>query len=175
MPVTYESIATNTLSNDATSITFTGISQNYTDLIVVARMSGYYGSATYIECGIQVGNGGIDTGNNYSSTIIYTDSPYSAGRTNQNYVAYYCVGTPSNDTQRSTVTFNLNNYSNATTFKPILIKDTNMQQTNAVNNNTVTIGTWRSTSAINQVRISNQNGTNLYSGTTITLYGILAA
>jgi hypothetical protein len=175
MPATYEPIATSTMSSDATSITFTGISQSYTDLVVVAKMSGYYVAPTYIEMGIQVGNGSIDTGNNYNSALNYTDSPFSASRTNTNYVAWYGVGTPTNDTQRSTVIINLNDYSNTTTFKPVLLKVSSVQQLNSVNFTGYTIGCWGSTSAINQIRISNQNGTNLYSGTTVSLYGIKAA
>ena len=174
MLATYEPIATTTLGSDASSITFTNISQSYTDLVVVANISGYYAAPTWIECGIKVGNSSIDTGANYSGRTNFTDPPYTTFRTS-NYILYYTVATPTNETSRSTVVINLQNYSNTTTFKPILLKYSAMQNTSDVNNVGYTIGTWRSTSAINQVRLSNENGTNFYSGTTVSLYGIKAA
>jgi hypothetical protein len=61
------------------------------------------------------------------------------------------------------------NYSNTTTNKTILIRS------NEPNNYVVAIvGLWRSTSAIDQVRIYGDQG-NLATGTSVTLYGIKAA
>ena len=63
---TYSSLATNTLSTSATSITFSSISQSYTDLVAV--FSGNITTATRVGLNIQVGNGTVDTGSNYSVT-----------------------------------------------------------------------------------------------------------
>ena len=64
----------------------------------------------------------------------------------------------------------INNYSNATTYKTVLWRD---------NSNTYVAaqaGLWRSTSAITSITLStNSSATNFASGSTFSLYGILAA
>lgn len=175
MPATYEPIATNTLGSNASSITFSNIPQTYTDLIVVANLGGYYGGTTWIECGIQVGNGSIDTGNNYSATQIIADGTGTASRSNAGYVFFWAAAHASDEGYYPPMIAHINNYTNTTTFKPILNRFTALNQTGSVNTSGATVGTWRSTSAINTVRISNQNGTNFYAGSSVTLYGIKAA
>lgn len=172
---TYEPIATNTLGSDASSITFSNIPQTYTDLVVVANLGGYYASTTWIDCGIQVGNGSIDTGNNYSSTQIISDGNGSLRRTNAAYVLFWVAAAPTDNNYYPTMIAHINNYTNVDTWKPILNRYTALNPSGTVNTSGITVGTWRSTSAINTVRISNQNGTNFYAGSSVTLYGIKAA
>jgi hypothetical protein len=62
------------------SITFTGISQAYTDLVIV----GNWGQSVDGEnCLFRVGNGSVDTASNYSATALAGDgTTASSGRTN---------------------------------------------------------------------------------------------
>jgi len=172
---TYEPIATNTLESNASSITFSSIPQTYTDLIVVANLGGYYTGTTWIDCGIQVGNGSIDTGANYSSIQILADGTGTLARSNATYVLYWVAAAASDDGYYPPMIAHINNYSNTTTWKPILNRFTALNPAGSVNTSGATVGAWRSTSAINTVRISNQNGTNFYAGSSVTLYGIKAA
>lgn len=174
MASTYVPIATTTLGSDATSITLSSISQSYTDLILIANISGYYASATYIECGIQVGNGSIDTGNNYSNTMVDSDTP-SSRQSNYNYARFWASALPTSNGTYNPVIIHFQDYSNTTTFKTILTRHNAIQATNDVTTVGASASLWRSTSAINTISISNKNGTNLYAGTTITIYGIKAA
>jgi hypothetical protein len=175
MPGTYEPISTTTLGSDTSSITLSSIPQTYTDLILVANISGYWTSATYIECGLQVGNGSIDTATNYSSTMLDADSQNSSRQSNYEYVRFWASGIATNNGTYNPTVIHLNNYSNTTTYKSFLITYNSQQSVNTVNTLGAVSGLWRSTSAINTVRIVNKNGTNLYSGSTITLYGIKVA
>ena len=166
MASTYEPIATTTLSSAASSITFTGISQSYTDLILI-----FNGDLTSITgAGIRVGNGSIDTGTNYSYTFIWGNGS-SAGAscaTNQSLMRwdYYAAG---NGSQRNAI-FHLQNYSNTTTYKNILSR-TAIPSTETL----ASVGLWRSNSAINQVSLVLEGATTYVSGSTATLYGIKAA
>jgi hypothetical protein len=67
MATTYEPIATNTLSSAVASVTFSSISSAYTDLVLVVNGT----SASAGDFSLQVGNGSIDTGTNYSMTALY--------------------------------------------------------------------------------------------------------
>jgi hypothetical protein len=62
-----------------------------------------------------------------------------------------------------------NNYSNATTYKTILSRGNN-----ASSSVTAYSALWRSTSAINEIKVFTLSG-NLRAGSTFTLYGIAAA
>jgi len=165
---TYEPLATSTLGSATPSITFTNISQSYTDLVCV-----FNGSSSVISnINIQVGNGSIDTGTNYSSTVISGKSngvAYSASsvyaNNNQANIDYWATGA----SQRRSYEINIQNYSNTTTYKSILSRGS-LPDTEV----TLICATWRSTSAINQVKIFSYSG-NLETGSTFTLYGIAAA
>ena len=64
---TYVPIESKTLGSAANNITFTSIPQTYTDLVLV-----FNGDLTSITgCSVRVGNGSIDTGNNYSLTRMW--------------------------------------------------------------------------------------------------------
>ena len=172
MPATYEPIATTTLGSTAADITFTGISQSYTDLVVIVSARSTYASAE-VAGFLRVGNGSIDTGTNYSSTrLLGTGSAASSARaTSVTRVAWDAI--PANTSASGTfctTVISINNYSNATTYKTFLIRS------NEANYYTeATVGLWRNTAAINQVRILGDGSADLAIGTVITLYGIKAA
>jgi hypothetical protein len=74
-------------------------------------------------------------------------------------------------TNTSTTIIQIQNYSNTTTYKTWLSRGNN-----AATGVDAIVGLWRSTSAIDQVRISATNATrNLAAGTVITLFGIASA
>ncbi len=174
MPATYEPLATTTLSTATASVTFSSISGSYTDLIIAGQIKGSQNS----YANLQVGNGSIDTGNNYSVTTL--TSRYNAGNTEPGTERYssasaiYITGS----TWYSSVNFgtfkiNLQNYSNTNTYKTVITAMDSFENANycGVNRN---VGLWRSTNAINILTISAGVG-NLASGSTFTLYGIKAA
>ena len=164
MASTYVPIATTTLGSAAASYTFTSISSAYTDLRVVISTATTKGSQSGF--GIQVGNASIDTGSNYSVTRLGGNGSvaYSERTSNQTSVAMAMQPTLSN------FFIDFQNYSNTTTYKTFLITDDNAS-VYAIR----AVGLWRSTSAINQVKIFDTDGYNLIAGSTLTLYGIKAA
>ena len=164
---TYTPIATTTLVSAQASVTFSSISGSYTDLVLISNT----GIASGVDKGIYmtVGNGSVDTGNNYSNTFFYSDgsgSNYTSTRTDINYANTMRT---SNSLIASGVV-HLMNYSNTTTYKTIFTKGNN---TNGIL--VALINLWRSTSAINIITMVSEDGSNFLAGSTFTLYGIAAA
>lgn len=167
---TYDCIATTTVSNSTTNaIDFTGISANYTDLVIVGSF--FTGSSSL---GVRVGNGSFDTGNNYSNTVLGGDSsgPFSNRGANNSLVD---VGNGYAD-QGAIIVLNFQNYSNTTTNKTFLGRWTGKWSVGGTYVN-ASVNLWRSTSAINQIRLYNYAGSTVYftSGSVFSLYGIAAA
>lgn len=168
MPSTYEPIATTTLSSTASSYTFTSIPSTYTDLILVASAANTSGSHDSIL--IQVGNGSIDTGNNYSRTRILWNgsSRSSASRSSAPNIDYDSMP-PSSTNSYCVSVIQFQNYANTNVYKSLLIRNSNDQDYSVAS-----IALWRSTSAINQIKIAG-SATSFSIGTTFTLYGIKVA
>lgn len=162
---TYTPIATTTLGSAASSYTFSSISGSYTDLILIANLTA---SGTNFD--IQVGNGSADTGSNYSSTRIYGNGSSALSDRQSNNT----TGVTGNNADSSSVPVqfisHFQNYSNITTNKTVLTRyDRSDGLAMAV------VGLWRSTSAINTIKIHSTNGSTFSSGSTFTLYGIASA
>lgn len=157
MPATHEYIATTTLSSSVSTITFSSISGNYTDLVVIFR-----GVESTNDYNLLRFNG--DTGSNYSHTEFYGDgTSVTSGHASNRTTMYFGRG----QTSPNNKVLNIMNYSNTTTFKTTIHR-----------NNSDSVGAfanvWRSTSAITSIEFSRGGGT-YDSGTTITIYGIKAA
>lgn len=155
---TYTPIATTTLGSAAASYTFSSIPSAYTDLRLIVA-----GTLTSLEdIGIQF-NG--DTGTNYSITnLIGNGSSASSGRMSNASVMY--LG--SLDSNQSVSTFDFMNYSNTTTYK------TGLNRSSAASWAVFAkVGLWRSTAAINSIKVMPVN--SFAAGTTLTLHGIAAA
>lgn len=164
MPATYDCIATTTLGSNQTDITFSSISSNYTDLILVVNAGQVTADNFYA---IQVGNGSIDTGSNYSDTALNGNGSTASSYRNTSSTRALVAG--SNDSAvKDNIIVHFQNYSNTTTNKTILSR-ANITAYRVV----ATVSLWRSTSAINTIKI--YGGANLLSGSTATLYGIKAA
>lgn len=169
MPTTYEPIATTTISTSTSSFSFTGISSGYTDLILVC--SNVTGSVAGTTLYIRFNN---DTGSNYSHIEMYgngttTTSTYLSTPTVIPISYYNTIGT----TQTGQIVIaNIMNYSNSTTYKSVIARENNATDGSYPGTGLI-VGTWRSTSAINRIDLSN-NGYNITGGI-FTLYGIKAA
>lgn len=167
---TYTPLATNTLGSSATSITFSSISTSYTDLVAV--FSGSITTATRVGLNIQVGNGTVDTGSNYSITWLSGNGTTAYSGKDTSSGAILSGGIISNTISFSTVNFL--NYSNTLTYKTTLVKSGNLGST-AQQDVATWVGQWRSTSAINTIKFYPDAGASFSAGTMITLYGIAAA
>lgn len=157
---TYVPLATQTLGSAQSSVTFSSIPQGYTDLVLVVNGSQSNDVVSYL----QVGNGSLDTGTNYSTTFMFGDgSSVTSGRVTSDG-AIYLGGM---GTTGGVSIYNLMNYSNTTTNKTVIGR---MNGTNATQ---ARVGLWRSTAAINILRYYVLTGT-FNAGTTFSLYGIAA-
>jgi hypothetical protein len=166
---TYVALETQTLTSTAASVTFSSISQAYTDLVLVAqnRMNGSQANLL-----IRVGNGSIDTGSNYSETYLSGNgTSASSGRdSNATYIFFTNASYPqTTDSSKNFSIHNFQNYSNTTTNKTVLSRSSNA----AIGTDAV-VGLWRSTSAINTIRIFPSNN-SFEIGSTFTLYGIASS
>jgi hypothetical protein len=156
----YTPITSQTLSSAAASVTFSSIAQGYTDLVLV-----FNGAITtgLDAIGIRANN---DTGNNYSRTVLSGDGS-SASSFNEANVSSMQIGLMG--TENSNTIFQIQNYSNATTYKTFL------SRANSPSNRVrACVGLWRSTVAINRLDFIAPTSTFI-SGSTFTLYGIKAA
>ena len=163
---TYEPIATTTISGNSTaSFTFSSIPATYTDLVLIANWTQYTG--TLRELAIQL-NG--DTGTNYSITEVYGNGTSALSYRRSNY-AYLdiAIQTPS-VTSLNTNVVNFMNYANTTTYKTVLSR-----HSAAGAEAEALVGLWRSTAAINSIKLVFEGAVNFGDGSTFTLYGILAA
>jgi hypothetical protein len=161
VPVTYDSIATQTLGSAAAVVSFTSIPQTFTDLVLIAvvRNSG------------SLNNGQIyfnnDTSALYSGTYLQGNgSSASSSRVTGQSV---CFTPEISTTDWTVITANIMNYSNTTTFKSTIIRGGTASDRTAL-----WIDLYRSTNAISRVDFATFGG-NLTAGSTVTLYGIKAA
>lgn len=162
MASTYDVIASYTLTSPATSYTFSSIPTTYTDLVLILSGTATGGSSVLL----QVGNGSIDTGTNYSRTGMQGNgsaaSSYRGSNESQITVNWFT-------TAQGNATFHFKSYANTSTYKTILHSGGwSDVSTHAA------VGLWRSTSAINTIKIGSYSY-NMNAGTTITIYGIKAA
>jgi len=119
---TYTPIASQTLSSAAASVTFSGIPQTYTDLVVVLSVRGTTASN---DIDVQ-GQFNSDTGSNYSWTRIYgTGSTAGSQRGTSQTVLRIGNMAGSGYTAYSPMILNIQNYSNTTTYKTMLGRPNN--------------------------------------------------
>lgn len=164
MTATYDCIATTTLSSAQASVTLSSIPNTYTDLVAVCN----FGVNTSVNSWIRL-NG--DTGSNYSCSTMYGNgtSAISTRRTNNSDgIILDLIGTVGGSSRDSSTIIHLQNYTNTTTNKTVLIRSSRTTETVAI------AGLWRNTSAINSVTFRTTASETFNSGATFTLYGIKA-
>jgi hypothetical protein len=164
---TYVALDKVTVGTATSTITFSSIPQGYTDLVLV--MNGNTDAATTTK--LNVGNGTIDTGANYSWTVLSgtggAANSYRESSVNFTQNERYANWDASNN---ANTIISLQNYSNATTNKTWLTRGNN-----AAAGVDAIVGMWRNTSAINIIRVSCTNAGRTFSvGSTFSLYGIKA-
>lgn len=170
MPVTYEPIASTTLTTATASVTFSSIPSNFTDLVLVCQIRNTAaGTQTYPWIRF---NG--DTGSNYSFTRMHGNEANQAvsGRASNQSRFDFCEapGAGSTSNYFAPIVLQVQNYANTITHKTTLVRFQN--QGGAIQVGAL-VGLWRSTAAITSILVNGD--TNLESGTTLTIYGIRAA
>lgn len=163
---TYTPLATNTLSSNQATITFSSISGSYTDLILIVSANQTPAFNTqYIRF-----NG--DSGSNYSYTILSGNGSSLVSAKSSSQDAWYSgyFGVPPT-TNFGTEIYNFQNYANTTTYK------TGLSRTGRGGGGTDAMASlWRNTAAITSITYGiSGNSAFLTSGSTFTLYGIAAA
>jgi hypothetical protein len=162
---TYTPIATQTLTSAQSSVTFSSISGAYTDLVLVCN-SGQVTADTSTNFRVGASNT-IDTGSNYADTGLNGNGSTANSYRNLSNSRMIIAGSNSSDISDNFI-LQIQNYSNTTTYKTVLSR-ANVPGYRVV----ATVSLWRNTAAINTIQI--YGGSNLLSGSTFTLYGILAA
>lgn len=168
MPATYEPIATTTLGTEAANITFSSISSAYTDLRLV--FVGIKPATGNTSAQVQLNS---DTGANYSWTNMNgngTTAASSKGTSDSSIPLVLFSAITTTNPQMGTM--DLMSYSGST-YKTVLVNEASDKNGSGVVARTV--GLWRSTSAINSIKIYDGSSRNFGIGTTATLYGILKA
>ena len=164
MPLTYDKIATSTLGSAASTVTFSSISSAYTDLVLVAYMKPISGGNN--NALLRFNN---DSGSNYSATYLAGDGSAASSTRGTNDTGLFVSYGNANGSNEPIFKFNIQNYSNSTTFKTTLNRnDAAGGWTSAI------VGLWRNTAAITRLDIVTTS-TNIEVGSTFTLYGIKAA
>lgn len=162
MPLTYEPIATTTLSTAASSITFSSIPTTYTDLRVVFTGTG----TTSVGIKARFNN---DSGTNYSYVEMLGNGG-SAFSGRQGDLNYFALDTQTNLSTTIPTIKTLDVFSYAgSNYKTTLVYQSNNLNTSG--NIIAMAHLWRSTSAINEISLLVFSST-IAAGSTATLYGI---
>lgn len=175
MASTYEKIATTTLGSAVASVSFTSISGTYTDLVIIANVQGQSNG-----CNMQIWFNGDGSSTNYSNTVLYsTGSVAASGRTSNQAKINFGTngGMPfANANQFGINIYNIQNYSNTTTYKTLLgtSRSPSGGYTGAVEFD-LAVGMWRNTAAITSINIGVDNSKTMQIGSSFTIYGIKAA
>ena len=164
MAKTYEPISTQTLTNATTNtVTFSSIPQTYTDLVLVVMTKS---SSTVTYGRIRFNS---DTASNYSRTYVLGNGTSAISAREANTTSFDLFDLASSGNTFGVNISHIMNYSNTTTNKNILNRDS--VSSIAVN---LQMGWYRSTAAITTISVFT-NANFFANGSTFTLYGIKAA
>jgi hypothetical protein len=168
MPNTYVALDQVTVGTAVSTVTFSSINQNYTDLVLVVSAAA---SSFANDLAIRIGNGSVDSGSNYSNTILTGNgsSAQSVRNTNQTSIFPGYYAGPTTTLGNSNQIIHFMNYANTTTNKTILSRSN--VASGGVDAN---VNLWRSTVAINTIELR-IIGNNIAAGSTFSLYGIANA
>jgi hypothetical protein len=169
---TYETIATTSLTSSQSQIVFSSIPATYTDLVIY--LVPISDGNNYIA--VQFNSDTSSGGSNYSRIAWSSNGSSVAADQRSNRYAIEIDVNESLGTTGSNTTNQIHifNYANTSTFKAIHAKNSGSERNTGGWGVGHGSGTWRSTDAINSVRLS-LNAGNFTSGTRATLYGIKAA
>ena len=173
MPLTYEPIATSTVTGSTVaSVTFSSIPSTYTDLVLVIQARG-----TFAQDGIDITfifNGDNSTSKYSHNWLTGNGTTASAGKLTNYSIGYFSSIPAANNTSGvfSANVHHIMSYANTTTFKTVF------NRVSAPSNfAAASTGMWRSTDAIGSIQLQVSNGSQGYyvTGSTLTLYGVKAA
>lgn len=163
MPATYDAIATTTLNSNQSSVTFSSISQNYTDLLLVGN-TGMNTTNGFAFCCRLNGSGASEYVATYMSAA--PSGSFPGGYSVQNLLV---LGAPAKQAINGNIFFHLLQYKNTNVTKSIIARTQIAQESVWL-----TVGNWQQTAAINQIQLFPETASWL-SGSTFTLYGITQA
>jgi hypothetical protein len=160
---TYTPLQSIELATSSSTVTFSNISQNYEDLVLVVSA---IGSTAGADIRVQLNS---DTGSNYSITrlVAYTTA-FSNRASNVTYFQTtnsVGIGT----TEFTASNFNFMNYSNTTTNKTMLVRHNQPQ--GSLMETASHVGLWRNTAAITSITFSLSSG-SYAAGSAFDLYGV---
>lgn len=159
---TYVALDKVTVATATPSVTFSSISQEYTDLVLAIS------STDTVTLYARVGNGSVDSGTTYSRSQFFGDgTTISSGRAANVNKAYIGLSSDVSGSPYNIIT-HFQNYSNTSTNKTFLTR-----YNDAVIYAGIISNLWRSTAAINTITIYG-DGANIPAGSTFSLYGIRA-
>ena len=159
---TYTPLATVTLGSSAATVTFSNIPATYRDLVLVGSVQ----TASTTDSTFRV-NG--DSGDNYNSVVMWGNG--STANSAQNTNAPYSFWAYSNSTSFAAAVIQFMDYSATDKHKTMLVRNgtaADLTGARAVR--------WASTSAITSITLFGgiSGGTNLQTGSTFSLYGVIA-
>lgn len=168
---TYEPIQSTTLQSAQASITFSNISQAYTDLILIM-----YAISTSANNDIRIQLNG-DSGNNYNCNRISSSGATPSGGTVLNNGYFWSFAAVGTNATAQHVEIQIMRYSSSLVQKAAFGKASSPNSTG--NGETIMSGfNWNNSSAVTSMYIYSAGNTapqTLAAGTTATLYGILRA
>jgi len=161
---TYELIETTTLPSSASSVTFSSITQDYRDLVLVAEVKGASGSGV-IGVVLRLNS---DTGSNYSYVNMLGDGSTTDSGSGTADKAFIADSVNPDETNAGLFLIQLMDYSATDKHKSGLVR-ANLAS-GAVS---ATAIRWANTSAVTAVEIFNSGaGDEFAAGGTLSLYGI---
>jgi hypothetical protein len=167
MPVTYDRLASTTLSSNQSTVTFSSIDQTYTDLVVQFR-----GNVLNSNQQIWMRLNG-DSSGNYTYIAMYSGDTQAFNSASVSATACVIGGVASGFTSNSqsigSVTANINNYAATNIFKTVISRSVNRWI-----NTDLICSSWFSTSAITSITLQGSSA-QFEVGTSIAVYGIKRA
>lgn len=165
MPLTYDSISSQTLGSNQSAITLSSIPQTFTDLVLVCWGWGATGGGSIK---IRPNNDGSTL---YNTTYQYSDgSTITPGQTGDTAEGLYMGRLLQSSSDMGGGYIHIFDYANTTTHKTMI--GTNFASAPI---NWLSVGMWRSTAAISSLNLRVESGSDFASGFTVALYGIKAA
>lgn len=160
---TYDLLASSVLTTATASVTFSSISQDYRDLVLVVQglntTAGSFNTRAYLNA---------DTGSNYSHVWMTGNGSAAASVSQTNSFARLDVNGNTTDTEKNLVVAQFMDYSATDKHTTYLVRSNR-----ASNGTDAFAGRWANTSAITSIQIF-PSGNQLASGSTFHLYGIVA-
>jgi hypothetical protein len=173
----FESIQTVTLTGTQATVEFTGIASTYKHLQIRMFVQTNRGTYPLSSIYIQVGNGSIDTGSNYSSHALFGDGSTAYGNeaySNASYIGSAgSIGTSTGGSFAGAV-LDILDYSNVNKYKTTRMLsgfDVNGTVAGFGGRIASSSGSWRSTSAIDRIKFYSPDG-DFTQYSSFALYGV---